>query len=249
MGRAEVSEEPSGAAARTPPPLNARSLEQLDAATPVAPIHDDLVFTSPARDLLAQLGSLVASLRAIDVEAVARKQGWFSRLTGSDLEARIKLEAACVSLARQMQASRQAAVATASAAELMLTTRGQLRDDQRRLDHLIRLGREMLDAERATADPELVARLERRVANMTALHASNTLAYAQLQIAGDHAQRLLDRFTDVDKLLFPVWQRHAMAVAATPTDPQVARSRFAEFKTLHARMITGASLPEEAKAP
>lgn len=231
----------------TPPlRLDEERLRRFDAEMPAGVVDDVLLHASPSRDLAAALAVMVASLRAIDVEAVARKQGWLSRLTGADLEAALLLERACRNLEKDMANAALAAKASEQSIALMRQTHAGLGADQERLDALILAGRAALAAEDATVDPDLRARFERRVANAAALHVANTLAGAQLQIAIAHAGRLLDRFADVEKLLFPVWRRHAMAVAAAPAADGGAASHFESLKSLHARFIAGATVPQEA---
>jgi hypothetical protein len=231
----------------TPLRLDEESLRRFDAEMPAGVVDDVLLHTSPRRDLVAALAVVVTSLRAIDVEAVARKQGWLSRLTGADLEAAVLLERACRNLDNEMTSAGLAAKATEQSITLMRKTHTGLGADQECLDALVLAGHAALALEGATVGPDLRARFERRVANAAALHAANTLAAAQLQIAIAHAGRLLDRFADVEKLLFPVWRRHAMAVAAAPAaDGGGADSHFETLKSLHARFIAGATVPLEA---
>jgi len=226
--------------------LDEESLRRFDAEMPAGVVDDALLNTSPSRDLAAALAVMVTSLRAIDVEAVARKQGWLSRLTGADLEAAVLLERACRNLEKDMTSAALAAKATEQSITLMRKTQTGLGADQESLHALVLAGHAALAAQDATVDPDLRARFERRVANAAALHAANTLATAQLQLAIAHAGHLVDRFADVEKLLFPVWRRHAMAVAAAPTADGGVASHFETLKSLHARFIAGATVPQEA---
>jgi hypothetical protein len=62
-------------------------------------------------------------------------------------------------------------------------------------------------------------RLKSRLANLEALHASNHLARAQAVMAIDNLGGLLDRYQEIGKLLYPVWQQHALAVAQSAVSP------------------------------
>jgi hypothetical protein len=50
------------------------------------------------------------------------------------------------------------------------------------------------------------------MANLNALRAANALSLAQIPAAVAHQKQALDRFIDVELVLFPVWQRHCRAV-------------------------------------
>lgn len=246
MGSISASQSRSPAVAKAVPTLTEISLRQFDAALPASAVPDELLYASPARELLGALEVVVGSLRSIDVARLARRRGWWSRLVGADLEARIELELACRNVGRRMTDARRAAAAVATAIQEMRRVLIELDADQRTLDRLITVGRRMLTAEQGVAEPELFGRLERRVANAMALHAANSLADAQLKISIAHAGRLIDRFADVDKLLFPVWQRHALSVAAAPETDTDAGGEAGTFRSLHERFIAGAKMGEEA---
>lgn len=193
------------------------AVERFDAAFDAYAPDEALLAGTPARSLAEAMQALVAALTHIDIDRVARRQGWWSRFTGADLEARVELEVAALCLGEDMAHTAAAAAAARHAREAM-------RADLPRLDAAQDAHRALADVTAAflrgcdPADPG-VARLHRRLGNLEALHASNRLARAQMALAIDHLSDLLDRFADIEQLLFPVWQRHALAVAqsAAPT--------------------------------
>lgn len=225
-------------------PLTDEGLRRFDAALPSPVVHTDLLHRRPGKTLMDRLSALVASLRVINVEGVARRQGWWSRLTGADLEARLELESACYNLVEDLAKTRAAAGEAAHAADLMRAMASEIIKAQHQLESLIATGRRALQHP-STTGSELAMRLERRVANASALHASNTLAAAQLSLTINHLNSLTDRFADVDKLLFPVWLHHAMLVSASTEDS----AAYAEdFRAEHGRLIAGASPDPEGSA-
>ncbi len=191
------------------------------------------------------MAALVVSLRRVNVDRVNRRQSWWHRFTGADLEARLELEVAAHCLGGDMRRA-SARAATARRA------RDAMRADLPRLDAAQRAHESLSDATAAflrgaPANDPVVARLQRRLGNLEALQASNRLVRAQMELAVDHLGGLLDRFADIEQLLFPLWQRHALAVAqsAGPTDD--IGETAGQFRSIHDR-LTGALAPRTSSS-
>jgi hypothetical protein len=86
-----------------------------------------------------------------------------------------------------------------------------------------------------------VARLQRRLANLETVIASNRLAAAQMAIAVDHLSGLLDRYADVENRLFPVWRHHALAVAQSVGD---IGDSVEELRAIRKRLTINRQAPE-----
>ncbi|MDB5705339.1 MAG: hypothetical protein JWN66_2455 [Sphingomonas bacterium] len=214
-------------------PDSEEALARFDAAHDPFEPDQSLLAGTPARSLAQAMTELVDMLKRIDIDRVARRQGWWNRFTGADLEARIELEVAAHSLGDAMRR-------TAAEAAAARRAQAAMRADLPRLDAAQVAHQALADSAAVflrgsdPADP-VVARLHRRLGNLEALHASNRLTRAQMTLAIDHLSGLLDRFTDIEQLLFPVWQHHALAVAQGTAGTDHGSGVLAQLQNIHAR--------------
>ncbi|MBV1688184.1 hypothetical protein KRR38_10990 [Novosphingobium sp. G106] len=165
---------------------------------------------------MAAMTAVVTALQRLDPERVARKQSWFHRFTGADLEARLEFEVSIATIGNEMRKLTMAAQDADRARQLMRLETAKLEDAHPRNEALILATRELLSRGAEKAD---TSRLERRLGNLEALHASNQLGRAQMMLSVDHLSDLLDRYRDIEQLLFPVWQQHALSVAQSAVTP------------------------------
>ena len=213
--------------------VSEEALTRFDAAHDPFKPDQSLLSGTPARSLAQALTDMVDMLKRIDIDRVARRQSWWHRFTGADLEARLELELAAHCLGDAMK---KAVIEAAGARR----AQGAMRADLPRLDAAQLSHQALIDATYAllrgadSADP-VVARLQRRLGNLEALHASNRLTRAQMLLAIDHLSGLLDRFTDIEQLLFPVWQQHALAVAQGAVAGDDASSLMSQLRSVHTR--------------
>jgi hypothetical protein len=228
-------------------PLSEGGLERLDAAAHVSDVDPSLLHATPARDLTERLFELTAALRALDVGAVLQRQGWWSRLTGRDLEARLRLELACRNLASIAAGASMAAAEARAAGSKLWRTRQDVVADLSRLDGVLAVlsaGMPMV----ADADPKLRARFERRVANLAVLQSSNRLTLAQLELAIDNLKALLDRFGEVERLLVPLWRHGALAASQGVSTAASAISAYRDLKSVHGGLVSEAELITQGMA-
>jgi hypothetical protein len=224
-------------------PASEEALARFDAAYDSFQPDPSLLGGTPARSLAETMAGLVEHLRRIDIDRVTKRQGWWARFTGADLEARLELEVAARSLAEDMRRTAQAAASARHA-------RAAMKADLPNLDAAQEAHQELANAtahflrKADPADP-VVARLHRRLGNLEALHASNRLARAQMELAIDHLGGLLDRFTDIEQLLFPVWQRHALAVAQSAAPTHEHGGVLDQLRSVHARFESTLSAPKD----
>jgi hypothetical protein len=188
---------------------------------------------TPARSLTQAMLDMVEMLRRIDIDRVARRQGWWSRFTGADLEARIELEVGAQKLGTAMRGMAEHASAARRAQMAMRTDLPRLDAAQATYQALADATHDFLRG--SDASHPVVARLHRRLGNLEALYTSNRLVRAQMVMAIDNLSGLLDRFTDIEQLLFPVWQHHALAVAQGLTNIDDASNTLHQLRTIHAR--------------
>ncbi len=205
-----------------------------------------LLAGTPARSLAQAMTDMVEMLKRIDIDRVARRQGWWSRFTGADLEARVELEVAAHSLSEAM---RQTAAAAGAARRAQAAMRADLPRASTRHRSRIRHWPTIPPISCAAATPPIPwwARLHRRLGNLEALHASNRLTRAQMALAIDHLSGLLDRFTDIEQLLFPVWRQHALAVAQGSAGAAPESGTLSQFQSIHARFEGAPRFPKDQR--
>jgi hypothetical protein len=225
-------------------PEDEEALARFDAAlTPHAP-DPELLSGTPARTLTEALAILVQALTRIDVDRIRRRQSWWHRFSGADLEARLELEVAVRSLRDDMQRLAEAASAAERAVRAMRADIPRL--DAAQSDHEALIDQTCAFLVGADGRHPATARLERRLGNLQALCASNRLARAQMLLAVDHLGALLDRYRDVEQLLFPVWQQHALAVAQSAAPLADRPGLFDQFKSAHGRLAEALVPAKEA---
>lgn len=197
-----------------PPVLDESSVAALDTAAQSPGFDLDLLRTTPARDMRIQIEATVALLEQMDHRAVLSKRGFLSRLTGADVEARLEFELASQRVLVKVQQLRQSGQNARRVGTLLKKARNELESEQSRLEQVISKAKLLLSAS-SGADDFVVARFERRLSNIMAMHAANILTIRQIILAEDVLTGILDRFTDFETLLLPLWQRNVLALAHT----------------------------------
>jgi hypothetical protein len=216
-----------GAARRALSPIDDAAVAELDAAAVARGFDDALLRMTPARDIRARIETVVGLLEKMDPAALLKKQGPISRLVGADVEARLQFELASEKV---IAAVRQLKIAAQNGTRMRMMLDESVREieaDQSRFEAAIVTGRARL-TQNGGSDQFTLARYERRLANITAMHAANILAIEQLKLAKVVLTSLLDRFTDVETLLLPVWQRHVLALASAAGATRQAGKDFSD---------------------
>jgi len=227
-------------------PLTAQAaLELFDSRFQAFEPDPALLSGSPARTLVESMQRVVTALTRIDVERVRRRQSWWHVFSGADLEARLELEVAVHGLRADMQKLAEAASAAARAAKAM-------RDDLPRLDAAQQAHAALIEeahlwtAQLDVAGDPTAGRLQRRLGNLEALYASNRLTRAQIALAIDHLEGMLDRYRDIKQLLFPLWQQHALAVAQSSGPVAGRAGAVDQLRSVHERLRQALSTPKES---
>lgn len=230
---AQAPAEPQSAAT-----IDDAALARLDVAAATRGFDDALLRMTPARDMRARIEAVIGLLRKMDPETLLKKQGPISRLTGADVEARLQFELASEGVLSAMRLLRIAAQ-NGVRMRMMLDEAGrEIAADQERFEAAIIEGRGLLARAHGT-DDFILARYERRLANIVAMHAANLLAIEQMKLAKAVLTTLLDRFTDVETLLLPVWQRQVLAFASSAgAARQKAGHDFEEINTKLIEFLT-----------
>lgn len=197
-------------------------------------VPSELLANSPAQELSAAMKKFVASMKSLDVDRIARKFNWYERLTGLNLQARIEFDLAAYQLDEEMIALGVAATRGRRARTTLQSEQERLGSLHDRHERLIAWGTDMLQ-DKDPADYH-VGRFQRRLANLEALAASDRLSDAQIGLAIDALDGLLDRYEEIEKLLYPLWQQHALAIAQSATDSRSEKDAIHEFLLAHRQM-------------
>ena len=171
-----------------------------------------LLTETPARDLSSSLTSLIARLRKLNVNSLLRHQSVFGRMTGADIEARLRFELEVREISDDIRALDVRAAQARRTRQALRQTRDDIRTHQDWLARLMATARRVLARDEA-ADSMLRERFERRLLNLATLETSNLLTVEQIGLADANLARMTDRIEDIAGTLFTLWQRDALALA------------------------------------
>ncbi|MDM9648890.1 hypothetical protein [Rhizobium sp. S163] len=191
--------------------INDLAVSALDLAAYSPNFDNQLLSSTPAHDIRSAVESLVILLESLDLRKLLKKQGIIGRFTGADVEARLGFELASKKVSEQFQQLARLANSAERIRDLLLSAARELGDEQVRIAQVLHDGQALLT--RSTAvEPALITRFERRLSNIATMETANALTIRQIAISVELLSSLLDRCTDVQTLLVPVWQRDALAV-------------------------------------
>ncbi|KZS49943.1 hypothetical protein FHT72_001263 [Rhizobium sp. BK077] len=202
----DSEEQPAPAAA-----IDDDAIAALDMAARAPRMDNNILSSAPARDIRSSANELIEMLEEIDLRKMLRKQGPIGRFTGAAVEARLEFELASHRVADLFRQLSRTAQAGGRLRGILDRTRLELIDEQARLARVISDAK-LLVSQSSGSDLALVARFERRLSNIMAMEAANTLTIQQIELSGSVLASLLDRFTDIETLLLPLWQRNALAI-------------------------------------
>ncbi|WP_174293558.1 MULTISPECIES: hypothetical protein [Rhizobium] len=206
----------------------------LDKAARSPRLDNDILSSAPARDIRSSANELIEMLEHVDLQKMLRKQGLLGRFTGSAVEARLEFELASHRVTDLFRQLSRAAQIGQRIRGILDKTRLELIDEQARLGGVISDAR-LLVSQESGSDPALVARFERRLANIMAIETANTLTIQQIKLSASVLASLLDRFTDIETLLLPLWQRNALAIIHGEAKPR--SSAVTAFLDAHSNLI------------
>jgi hypothetical protein len=201
----------------------------------------ELLSTAPGRNLSKAIKDFVHSVTHLDIDRVLRHNGWWSRFTGADLEARLEFEIASHKISGDMMQLSSAASVARRAIALMQMDMERLASSGH--SHEALAHETTLFLAHANQALPNVARLQRRLGNLETMIASNHIVGAQMRLAIGHLVGLLDQYTDIEKSLFPLWSHHALAVAQG-AGGEAASESLAELKAVRGRLAKFASTLE-----
>ncbi len=208
--------------------IDAQTIAAFDAAvTPFEldkQLHDQIV----GNELGEAMAALVDSLRKLSFDRLTRKYGLFAKLTGADLQARIEFDLAAHFVSEQIDQTYAAARRARAMLDALKAERVRLTELAPRHEELLTSAENVLRGQ----DPqdELVARFQRRTANLAAMCSANRLSEAQLDLTIKSLTAQLDRFGELRKLLLPAWQQHALAIAQAASGSTEEYSQINQFQ-------------------
>ena len=195
--------------------MDETALAALDAAAEGHAFDEMLLRATPAHDIGRQVKTVIKLLENLDLRKVLSKRGWFSRLSGKDVEARLEFEIAARIVMSAIDKLRLASQDGRNTRLRLEQSSTDIASDQVRFEQAISKGKSLI-AENADADPLILARYERRLANIMTMHVANTMTLQQIRLALDLLSDMLDRLTDMETVVLPLWQRNVLAVLQTP---------------------------------
>ncbi len=228
-------------------------------------IDSDLLVQTPARDLSTALAGLVDRLRTLNVASLLRHQGVWGRLTGADIEARLRFELDVREITQDIRALDVRAGEARRTRQALQRARSDIVAHQDWLAGLITTARRVLartGPADAGNDPRndlqsaamLRERFERRLLNLSTLEASNLLTVEQITLADANLAQMVDRIDDIAGTVFTLWQRDAMALAQSAVPPGKTSPLAAAFIRSHDALLAKLScqtplVPDSLKGP
>jgi hypothetical protein len=215
--------------------LDVDALAMLENVSQSSAIDDTLLSPERAVEMRRAIRQALSTINRLDVEKLIGQHGWLARLTGADIEARLRFELA----AKQVEAALEALEhASRRARALLAAMEGESAEIMRRqpdIEGAITIGQDMLASDNG-ADPGLRDRFERRLANLMAIHAANDLAFAQFHIAITGLTALLDRYTDIATVVVPLWRQHLFAILHAQARIRLQDDHVQDFLLCHAAL-------------
>ena len=213
-------------------------LDKLDSVARKMRVHPDLLRASPALELRRGVQDFVTLLTALDVQALLRHQGPLSRLTGKDIEARYVFNDQIRTVQDKAAQLRRASKSCGIYAKALISEKHRLEEAQSELEILIEQGRSALDVQE-NLSAFTRTRIERRLVNLTAMQVSNVTTIRQLETSVKLVTTLLDRFADVEAVVLPLWERHALAIANSNRRVRETDQIVQNFHSTSSKLVSG----------
>lgn len=216
--------------------MDEASIAFLGRALQSVPMPEESLTQTPARDISAAAMALVERLRRLNMDALFRKQGFLSQLTGADIEAKLRFELDVRHITASINDLQTMGQRASQLRAALCDSRTRIENGQYRLERIIDAAQRVLN-ETPDADPFLRTRFERRLDNLVTLHASNAVTSRQIDLAERNMAVMIDRVQDVIKIVVPLWQRDALAVAQS-VKPVTKGSQLATaFLSTHDQLL------------
>jgi hypothetical protein len=194
----------------------------------------ELLSVNATQGLSGAMLAFVDALLKLNIDRISRKFNWYERFTGIDLEVRIEFDIAAHGLSAQMVELGVAAGRARQVLAMMQSELPRLKEIQTRHEGLLDAAAELLNRQ-DFVNPD-VERFQRRLANLEALAASDRMTEAHVRFAIQSLTSLLDRHSEIEKTLFPIWQQHALAIAQSNDRRGAGSVMLDKFKNTHQQL-------------
>ncbi len=214
--------------------IDAQAIAAFDAAVKPFELDRQLHNQIVGNELGESMAALVDALRKLSFDRLTRRYSWLDKLTGADLQARIEFDLAAHTISDLIDSAYVAARHGAQMLQALQAERARLAELVPRHEDLLNTAETLLRGQ----DPqdELVARFQRRVANLSAMCNANRLSEAQLDLTIKSVTLQLDRFGELRKVLLPAWQQHALAIAQATSGSSEEYQQFHKFQAASAEL-------------
>jgi hypothetical protein len=215
--------------------IDVHALAVLEHASQAFAFDDALLSPERAAEMRRAIRRALSTINTLDVEKLIAQQGWIARMTGADIEARLRFELA----AKQVDTALGALEASSQRARELLNAmemeNAELRRRQPEVCDAITFGQNALAGD-CRCDLGLAERFERRLANLIAIHAANDMAVAQFELAITGLTALLDRYTDIATVVVPLWRQHLFAILHSRSRMLLQDDHVQDFMLCHSAL-------------
>jgi hypothetical protein len=230
-----ISEKATGPFAGQRGGLSVEALARLENISRSSAIDDALLSPTRAAEMRRAITLALSTINRLDVDALIARQGWIARLTGADIEARLKFELAGKQVETALEALEHSSRRARELIAAMERESAEIRRRQPEIATAIAFAEDLLATD-DNADPGLRDRFERRLANLIAIHAANDMADVQFQFAIDGLSGLLDRYTDIATVVVPLWRHHLFAILHARARIQMRDDHVQDFILCHSAL-------------
>lgn len=175
---------------------------------------------APTTALAGKIAEIVTKLEDADPRKVAVKSNWIAKMTGADLENKVRYQVsrkAVDTLLAEADRMTVQVVMLVDQLDKMIETHAE---ESRNLRLRIVAGRAYLEANLAAGVPpegEITfdnprERFARRLTSMSALLSSHEMSVAQMRLVRVQALDMIERYHEISSVLVPVWRQHTLAL-------------------------------------
>ena len=201
----------------------------------------DLMEQRPVTKLGQQIQRIAQILETVEPHKLIRKPSWWERFTGSALERQVMFRMARVNLDKLLAAAKDTAAGVKDTIAQIHALEKKFIDEKKSIEAHIAIGHAVLktNPDAGVSTGVLVGtntreRFARRLTNLSTLLASYEVSIMQMQMAKATATDMVDRFEETASTLIPVWQQHAIALAAVK---DMNAEMMAEVSKVHHALV------------
>ncbi len=177
---------------------------------------------APTTLLAGKIAEIVTKLEDADPRKVQGKTGWLSRVTGADLETKIRYQVSRKSVDTLLEEANRLASRVLVLVDQLDQMIVEHAGETRKLKMRVVAGRRYLEANPTAGLPpegELSfdnprERFSRRLASMAALLSSHEMSVTQMKLTRGQALDMNERYHEISSVLVPVWRQHTMALVS-----------------------------------